>query len=1050
MADGYNLGQAYIQIMPSAKGISGKISEALGPEADKAGKESGSKFSSSFGSAMGTVGKVAAAAFAAAKDIIAGTKELINATQEVARYGEEVDKMSQKLGLSSSAYQEWDYVMKLAGTEMSSMTTGLKTLTNQIDDAKNGSGEAQARFEKLGISLEDLNSMSREEIFEAVIGGFQDMSDSTERAALANDLFGRSGQNLNPLFNQTREATAAQIAEAREYGMVMGEDAVKASAAFIDSQTKLQSTITGVKNRMLSDLLPGFKMVTDGLSDLVAGTGDGATKIKEGISQIVTNFSSNLPKILDVVMSVASGIISALPTVAKTILDALPGIFNSLTGTLAKLIPSVVTDVLPALINACIQLIVSVVGHLSDIIRPIIQAIPTIVKSILSGIISNIPALVEGILDVVVTIASELPSMCNEIIKYIPELFAQLVVAIVKCIPLILSAVGELVEGVIMALFGIEDPIKETGEKMRGLGDAARDGWTEISEAFNQELDMSGLLSSLGHTSSEIQSEIDRLEGEITNIYATRLQEQAGLRAEDIEDIKNYQEQIRALEEEKLSIYGSQAAAQLEIMRGITNGTAEEYAERFALLQSADEQERAALEASYQQKYVTAENEHTLMLEEAKKYLAEHGGIEDEHYAQMLADAENAYTTATAKADEFYNTQNALISDREAEALNIMATANGSFIADTTSTYNQAAAATAAWQADSGEKMSQYCSDAQVMQAAANVTFSQLASTLSTTDAKNAAAWLSMAAKAKSGGAQLTGAAKDNALSILNAFQNVPSDLEDDAHQMIMGMANGLEDEIPALKNSSQMTAEEIANAIKDYLQISSPSRLMQSMGQNTVAGLTQGIKNSASSASSAMRSVGSSLVQGVGWGMQSMSGWLYNVAYNTVANAVAAAKRAGDIRSPSHVMRDEVGLMLSEGMALGIEDGEPEILSAVDEIGEHVNGAFSDIDIMDSVIQEAAGMPMNMKAQIAQASAETGRMIATARAETGQAAGADPNETLQELLTVLLKYFPEIIKIMGEQKGISPEALAQMLANPMSKELGKLERMNGRGLCLA
>ena len=93
---------------------------------------------------------------------------------------------------NTKSYQEWDYVMKICGTEMSSMTTGLKTLTNKLDDAKNGSESAQAMFAALGISMEDMQKMSREDLFKASIAGLQKMGDSTERAALANDLFGKS------------------------------------------------------------------------------------------------------------------------------------------------------------------------------------------------------------------------------------------------------------------------------------------------------------------------------------------------------------------------------------------------------------------------------------------------------------------------------------------------------------------------------------------------------------------------------------------------------------------------------------------------------------------------------------------------------------------------------------------------------------------------------------------------------------------------------------------------------------------------------------------
>ena len=213
------LAQAYVQIVPSAEGIKGKIGEALGDEPEKAGKEAGEKAGHSFGASLAKgIAAVAATLTAAAVGLVKG---VIDGAKETAALGDAIDKTSQKLGLSSSAYQEWDYVMNLAGTDMQSMTVGLKTLTNKLDDAKNGSESAQAMFAALGISMDEINTMSREDLFGETIKGFQGMADSTERAALANDLFGRSGQDLTPLFNQSAEATQEQIDRAREYGMVI-------------------------------------------------------------------------------------------------------------------------------------------------------------------------------------------------------------------------------------------------------------------------------------------------------------------------------------------------------------------------------------------------------------------------------------------------------------------------------------------------------------------------------------------------------------------------------------------------------------------------------------------------------------------------------------------------------------------------------------------------------------------------------------------------------------------------------------------------------------
>ena len=122
--------------------------------------KSAKKFGGKLGSAIKTGSKVAVGAIAAVGTATAAMgAAIVKSTGQIAAQGDEVDKMSQKLGLSAKAYQEWDYVLGQAGVEITSMSTGLKTLTNKIDDAKNGGSAAQEMFAKLGISMEDLNNM---------------------------------------------------------------------------------------------------------------------------------------------------------------------------------------------------------------------------------------------------------------------------------------------------------------------------------------------------------------------------------------------------------------------------------------------------------------------------------------------------------------------------------------------------------------------------------------------------------------------------------------------------------------------------------------------------------------------------------------------------------------------------------------------------------------------------------------------------------------------------------------------------------------------------
>ena len=96
------LGKAYVQIIPSAQGISGSISSVLGGEAESAGKKAGLNIAGGIGSAL----KGAAGIMAAGTTALSGA--LVKGANDVASYGDNIDKMSQKMGLSATAYQEWD------------------------------------------------------------------------------------------------------------------------------------------------------------------------------------------------------------------------------------------------------------------------------------------------------------------------------------------------------------------------------------------------------------------------------------------------------------------------------------------------------------------------------------------------------------------------------------------------------------------------------------------------------------------------------------------------------------------------------------------------------------------------------------------------------------------------------------------------------------------------------------------------------------------------------------------------------------------------------
>ena len=454
---GTEIAKAYVQIVPSMQGVQSSLNKEFNGVSQSVGKTGGKTFGAAL--AKGVVGgivAVGAAAYTAVSTMITGAKG-------VAALGDEIDKTSQKLGFSSEAFQEWDYVLQLNGTDMTSVSAGLKTLTNKLDDARNGSADAQAMFEALGLSLEDISDMSAEDLFAAVIGGFQNMEDSTERAALANDLFGRSGQELAPLFNSTAEATREQIALSHEYGMIMSDELVAASAAFQDSQTTLSMTLQGVKNRLLGEFLPALTEVTDGLAAFLSGDETGLDTMQQGITDFIDGLSEELPKVLEfgvgVVEAIATGILDNLPSLLETasttvmslanfIIQELPTILQIGIDLIIQLANGI-TQALPTLVPTVVQVVLQLVQILIENLPTIIQAGMDIVLALVQGILASVPIIMEQLPTIIQTIFETLVQSIDIIVDAGVQLFTAIVEAIPVFLPLLIEQLPTIIDTVV-------------------------------------------------------------------------------------------------------------------------------------------------------------------------------------------------------------------------------------------------------------------------------------------------------------------------------------------------------------------------------------------------------------------------------------------------------------------------------------------------------------------------------------------------------------------------------------------------------------------------
>lgn len=438
-------------------------------------------FGSKLSGGLATAAKVGTAAVAAiGTAAVAAGAGLVKSAKETAAAGDQIDKLSQKIGISKKAYQEWDYVLSQNGTDISILQGGMKTLSSAITDAASGTDSAVQKFTNLGLSVEELQGLSQEDLFSTVITRLQEMPESAERASMAVDLLGRSATELAPLINSGADATEALKQQAHDLGMVMSDEAVKASADFTDALDNLQRAFAGAKNIASAEFLPALADITNGFANLLAGNEGASEQIKSGMSTLVNSISDKLPEVTstitelastilevapDILSSLASGILQSLPQLTDTAIAIIGGLGTSLIETapqladsaaqiLSSLSNSLITN-LPSMIPAALELIFEFGNYILENTDSIISTGIDLIMALSDGLIASIPTLterlpviVDGISNALVTNAPKLADAAGQLIAALVEAFIangpQLSLAMLKIIGAMISTTWSL------------------------------------------------------------------------------------------------------------------------------------------------------------------------------------------------------------------------------------------------------------------------------------------------------------------------------------------------------------------------------------------------------------------------------------------------------------------------------------------------------------------------------------------------------------------------------------------------------------------------------
>ena len=461
-------------------------------------QENAGSFGGKIGQALGTAGKIGAAAVAAVTTAtVAMGTAAVKSAGEAAAYGDNIDKMSQKLGMSASAYQEWDAVLQHSGTSIESMQASMKTLATAAETGN-------AAFKKLGMTQEEIANMSQQELFEATITALQNVSSETERTYLAGKLLGRGATELGPLLNTSAEETQKMRDRVHELGGVMSDEAVKAAAAYQDSLQDMQTAFSGLQRSLTAEFLPGIKGVMDGLAEVFTGNNEqGLGMISVGIDKLIDNLTNQLPRFMDIglgiVDALAEAILQNIPKLAKSavhiitglttnIVQKLPDIMNAGVEILFALIDGI-TESLPELIPAVAEVIVTIVEKLTEpnMLMKLIEAAVKIIEAIAQGLINAIPELIKAAPTIIL-------NLIEAILRFIPQVVA-------SGVELMINLALGIAEGGMKVIQGVVELLGEIKERFLERVENAKEWGADLISNF-----IGGITSKLGSLWSTIKS----------------------------------------------------------------------------------------------------------------------------------------------------------------------------------------------------------------------------------------------------------------------------------------------------------------------------------------------------------------------------------------------------------------------------------------------------------------------------------------------------------------------------------------------------------------
>lgn len=428
MPDGIELAKAYVQIVPSAEGIQGKITEALGGEPAAAGDAAGQSLGAQL---VGTLKKVIAAA--GIGKIISESINLGGALQQSLGGVETLFKDSADT-VKAYAAQAYKTVGLSANDYMEQTTSFAASLLSSV------SQDTQAAADLANMAMVDMADNANK-----MGTSMQDIQNAYQGFAKQNYTM---LDNLKLGYGGTQAEMQRLLKDAEKISGVhydLGNLADMYSAIHVIQK---EMDITGTTAKEASTTLTGsFAAMKAAAENVLAdwSTGADLTEPLQALADTAQTF------LVDNLLPMIGNVLAGIPEIVYSLVPELLQTGTELLSSLAQGF----TEGIPEFFSTALPQLLAFTDQLRDNAASFVDAGLNLITQLLNGLIAGLPDLIAYVPDIIINICGIINDNMPKILGEGVAIIVQLVAGLVQTVPSLLANWKKILEAVLSVISAI-------------------------------------------------------------------------------------------------------------------------------------------------------------------------------------------------------------------------------------------------------------------------------------------------------------------------------------------------------------------------------------------------------------------------------------------------------------------------------------------------------------------------------------------------------------------------------------------------------------------